>query len=339
MKKVTKFFSLGLVGVLTAGALAACHTSEGTTTTSSDTTTPGNETTQGSETTANEGGSVEAGPVNVYTRDSSSGTRGAFEELIGFEGELVGTALEVSANGDMASKVGADSNAIGYVSLTTDFEGNNIHPVSYEGVAPSVETVLDESYALKRPFAYVTRAEGDYESEEVEQLVAAFVDFLVNSTEGREAIDSEGGIVDVDAGTAWSELAQEHPIVNQDNSSYTIRTGGSTSVVKTLEAAIDAFKPLAGNVQFVSDHSGSGDGFKRTLGDEKDTANSADIGFASRDFKEDGTEDVSQGAQTGVYCQDAVVVVVHAERALESLTKQQVYDIFTGAVTNWEELN
>ena len=77
MKKVTKFFSLGLVGVLTAGALAACNTSEGTTTTSSDTTTPGNETTQGSETTANEGGSVEAGPVNVYTRDSSSGTRGA----------------------------------------------------------------------------------------------------------------------------------------------------------------------------------------------------------------------------------------------------------------------
>lgn len=275
--------------------------------------------------------------INVYTRDASSGTRGAFEELVGFEGQLTDQAAETSGNGDMATKVGQDSNGIGYVSLTTNFEANNIKPLDFEGVPATEENVLNGSYTLKRPFSFVTRADGDFESEDAEQMVAAFVTFMTKSTEGLEAIMSEGGIVDVTTGTPWEKLKAEFPIVDQDNSGLTIRTGGSTSVEDTLNAAIEAFQPLAGNVQFVTDHTGSGDGYKRTLGEEKDGANAADIGFASRAFSSD--EDVTQGAFSGEFAQDAVVVVVSSDNSVSNLTKQNVYDIFTGSVTSWENLN
>ena len=283
------------------------------------------------------------GAINVYTRDATSGTRGAFQELVEFgdaekkQEPLTDKAAETSGNGDMATKVGQDKAGIGYVSLTTDFEGNNLKAVKFEGVQPAEEVVLDGSYSLKRPFAYVTRKAGDYPSKEVEQLVDAFIAFITESQEGMEAVKEADGIVDATKAKPWEELKKDHPIVDQDNSKFQIRTGGSTSVVKTMEAARDAFVPLAGNVELIMNHTGSGDGFKRTLGGDKDGAGGIDIGFASRDFKDEET--VADGKVTGTYCQDAVVVVVEKSNPLEDLTKDQVRDIFTGKIANWEELS
>ena len=44
------------------------------------------------------------GEIHVYTRDSTSGTREAFEKGVGFEKELTKSATEVSSNDDMAAK-------------------------------------------------------------------------------------------------------------------------------------------------------------------------------------------------------------------------------------------
>ncbi len=65
------------------------------------------------------------GPINIYTRDSASGTREGFEGVIEFKGELADTANEVTSNGDMAAKVGQDPNGIGYVSLSPVLLGKN----------------------------------------------------------------------------------------------------------------------------------------------------------------------------------------------------------------------
>ena len=72
-----------------------------------------------------------AGDINVYSRDATSGTREAFESVIGFKDELLDNVVEVASNGDMATSVGSDEFAIGYVSLTTDFAANNLKPVNY----------------------------------------------------------------------------------------------------------------------------------------------------------------------------------------------------------------
>ncbi len=95
--------------------------------------------------------------------------------------------------------------------------------------------------------------------------------------------------------------------------------------------------PLAGNYQINMSHTGSGDGHKRTLGSEKDGANKADIGYASRDFNEN--EDVSAALFAGVYCQDALVVVVHIDNtSVTQMTQDQVAMVFKGEISKWEEL-
>lgn len=278
-----------------------------------------------------------SGDIHVYTRDSSSGTREAFEKGVDFEGNLTKDANEVTSNDDMAAKVGADINGIGYTSLSTDFEKNGVVPVIYEGVQASTETVLDGSYQLQRPFKFVTRADGDYESEDKQALVKAFLDFLQNSNEGMAIVAKNGGEVDTTKGVPWAQLALNHPITTKDNQSLTIVTCGSTSVEKTLKATLEAFSPMAGNFQIIMNQNGSSDAYKRVLGSEKDGANRADIGFASREFKEE--EDVSKAMMQGTYCIDAVVAIVNKDNtAYQSFTQQQLFAIYTGEVNQWEDV-
>ena len=273
--------------------------------------------------------------IHVYTRDSSSGTREAFEKGIGMEGDaLTSNASEVSSNGDMATRVGADVNGIGYTSLTTDFDANNIKPLAFEGVQPSVDAVLDGSYSLQRPFVYTLRAE--YASDDLQQLVLAFIDYITLSQEGMAVLSENGGIVDDSNAKPWSEIAANYPVLNQDNSSLTIKTGGSTSVEHCIKAALESFSPLAGNVQFAMNQTGSSDGFKRTLGDEKDGPNAVDIGFASRSFKSEET--VADGLGNGQFCLDAVVAVVNKSNTLENVTAAQLNSIYTGAILNFSDI-
>lgn len=279
-----------------------------------------------------------AGKINIYTRDASSGTREAFEKAGDFEKQLSEKATTVESNGDMATKVGSDKFGIGYVSLSTDFEANGVTPLQFEGVTPSEETVLDGTYKLQRPFDYTTRTAGDFGSDEKEQLIVAFLDFLTNSTEGMQAVEKAGGVVDLSKSTPWDDLKANHPIVDVDNSAITIRTSGSTSVEKTIKAALETFQPMAGNFQFTMNQSGSADGWKRVLGGEKDGANAADIGFASRNFKAD-EENTESAKATGTYCVDAVVTIVNKEnKNFKSFTKDQIKSIFTGAVSKWEDI-
>ncbi len=287
------------------------------------------------ETPIDKPNNVVTGTINVYTRDASSGTRSAFEEFIDLKDKLSISAIEVTGNGDMAVKVGSDLNGIGYVSLTTNFAANGILPLSYNGVKATEENVINGTYKLARPFELVTRASGDFISIDQELVTLAFVDFLINSVEGREVVFAAGGIVSVDEGTAWETLKVNHPVLSKDLTKIVLKTGGSTSVDKTLKAALEAFQALTG-IQFEMNQTGSSDGFKRTLGSEKDSANSIDIGFASRYFKAEET--INQGAATGVYCMDAIVVVVNEKNTLiTESNKELIFGIFSGAVSTWEE--
>ena len=281
-----------------------------------------------------------SGDIKVYTRDSSSGTREAFEKGVDFEGSLTKNAIEVSSNDDMTAKVGADKNGIGYTSLSTDFEKNGVSALQYEGVTASSESVLDGSYKLQRPFMYVTRAAGDYGSDDKEQLVQAFLDFMQNSTEGMAIVKKNGGEVDESKAKPWDELSKKYEaVLGKDNSAITITTCGSTSVEKTVKASLEAFSPMAGNFKFTMNQSGSGDAVPRVLGKEKDGPNKGDIGFASRAFKEDGSEDISKAMESGQYCIDAVVAVVNKENTdVTSLTQAQLKSIFTGETLKWEDI-
>ena len=275
------------------------------------------------------------GTINVYTRDSSSGTREAYFGFIALTDKLSAKAIETTGNGDLAAKVGADTNGIGYVSLTTDFAANKVIAVTYEGVVASKANVLNGTYKLQRPFNYVTRAAGDFGDALKEEIVKAFIDYLVNSVEGQEIVASKGGIVEQSKATAWATLAAKYPNLSKA-STVTIMTGGSTSVESSLKAALEGFKSLTG-ANFQMNQTGSGDGYKRTLGSDKDSANKIDIGFASRAFKAE--EVLTTAALSGNYCFDGIAVIVQKDnKILKNATKDLMFKIFSGATATWEEV-
>jgi phosphate transport system substrate-binding protein len=278
------------------------------------------------------------GNISVYTRDASSGTRAAFFEFIEItdEAPLTAMAIEVSSAGDMATKVAADENGIGYTNLEIALENSDLLALTYNGVTASVANVVNGTYQLARPFNLVTRATGTFSSVEQEQIVLAFVDFLMNSTEGQEVVASKGGIIEAGNDTLWDTLKANYPLLAGDVSMYTIKTGGSTSVDSSVKAAIEAFQALTG-VKFEMNQTGSSDGFKRTLGADKDSVNAVDIGFASRVFKD--TETVNLGAKSGAYCVDAVVAVVNAKNTvLTDVTTEMLHNIYAGVTKTWDEL-
>ncbi|NLJ90394.1 MAG: phosphate ABC transporter substrate-binding protein [Clostridiales bacterium] len=125
-------------------------------------------------------------PINLMSREASSGTRGAFEELTGLEDVgMTDDHSEFSSNGSLQIAVEKDENAIGYVSFT--YIDDTVKALNVDGGEPTTESVLSESYPLARPFNVVIN------EENYSDIAKAFVDFML-SEEGQEIVVNEGGI-------------------------------------------------------------------------------------------------------------------------------------------------
>lgn len=128
------------------------------------------------------GGSDEA--IVVIGREAGSGTRGAFEEILGIE-DACKYAQELNETGAVVAKVGETSGAIGYVSL--DNVTKDVKSLKLDNVEASEETVKDGSYTLQRPFVMATKGKISEQSKEVQ----AVFDFI-NSDAGQEVIKAVG---------------------------------------------------------------------------------------------------------------------------------------------------
>lgn len=94
--------------------------------------------------------------IVVVSREDGSGTRTAIEELVGFQNELVDGATIADGNGNVASTVAENPNAIGYVSFTTLEENTDkVSGLLVDGAEPTPLNVKDDSYKLARPFLLV----------------------------------------------------------------------------------------------------------------------------------------------------------------------------------------
>ncbi|HKL78839.1 MAG TPA: phosphate ABC transporter substrate-binding protein [Mobilitalea sp.] len=123
-------------------------------------------------------------PIVVVGRESGSGTRGAFEELLEIE-DMANYSNEINSTGGVMAKVGSTPGAIGYVSL--DILDDTVKTVKLEGVAPTVENIKGGNYFLSRPFVMATKGEISTQSE----LVQTFFEYLA-SDEGKELIQAVG---------------------------------------------------------------------------------------------------------------------------------------------------
>lgn len=121
-------------------------------------------------------------PIAVVTRDSASGTRKAFEELVMGKGvNITSTAYQTSATGSEIGYISGNPNAIGYISYGS-LDGS-VKAIKVDGVAASVSTIKDNTYKIQRPFLYVVK------KGEVSPLAQAFIDFTL-SAEGQELLES-----------------------------------------------------------------------------------------------------------------------------------------------------
>ena len=281
---------------------------------------------------------IESVNIKAYTRDTTSGTRDGFFSAIGFKEAvssdevLVKDVIPVESNGDMLQSIKNDEFGIGYASLS-GLEG--VKSLNYDGVAPIEENVINGTYGLKRNFNYVVRT--DFDSEDEKQIVEAFIIYM-GTQEGKTTIKANGGIVDVKStDPKWSDIKDTLPITKKDNSSITIKFGGSTSVSKIAQALSSEFSAKCGNFKTQHNHTGSGDAFKRVQGTEKDGQNKLHIGFASREFKLGDKEPCADGSY-GRICIDAIAVIVNNKNTISEINSNQLHKIYDGTYTKWSEV-
>ena len=117
------------------------------------------------------GGSDEE--IAVYGREAGSGTRGAFEEILGIE-DACQYLNQYSSTGDVIGNVASNPGAIGYASLSA--VNDTVKAVKVGGVECSESTILDGSYAIQRPFVMITK-----EGAELSPAAQAFLDFAMSA--------------------------------------------------------------------------------------------------------------------------------------------------------------
>ena len=111
--------------------------------------------------------------------------------------------------------------------------------------------------------------------------------------------------------------------------SGTISLAGSTSMQKLADALAETFMEANNGVTVTVEYSGSSAGIESLLN------GSCDIGDASRNLKD---SEKSGGAVENIVAIDGIAVIVDKNNTVAGLTKQQLSDIYTGAVTNWSEV-
>ena len=123
--------------------------------------------------------------IAVYGREAGSGTRGAFEEIVGVV-DACALTNEYSSTGDLVGNVAGNENAIGYASLSAVDE--TVKAVKVAGVECTEDTVKDGSYAIQRPFVMVTK-----EGTELSAAAQAFLDYAM-SAEVADIIAAAGAV-------------------------------------------------------------------------------------------------------------------------------------------------
>lgn len=125
--------------------------------------------------------------IVVLGREAGSGTRGAFEELLGIVDSCV-YAGELDSTGGVKAKVASTEGTIGYVSL--DVVDDTVKALKLDEVEATEANIKAGSYLLSRPFVMATNGEISAQNE----IVQTWFDYI-KSAEGQEVIKSVGLIL------------------------------------------------------------------------------------------------------------------------------------------------
>ena len=261
--------------------------------------------------------SAASGDITVVSREDGSGTRGAFVELFGIEEEKDGEKVDMTTDeasvtnstSVMMTTVAGDENAIGYISLGS--LDDTVKAVKIDGVEATVDNVSNDSYKIARPFNILT---SDKESDAAKD----FVNYIMSS-DGQDIIEKEGYIKVDEKAEAYKAGDAKGKVVVM----------GSSSVGPVMEKLAEAYQKTNKNITVEVQVSDS------TTGINSATEGVCDIGMASRELKDEETE---KGVKATEIAKDGIAVIVNNDNDLEELSSDQVKSIFTGDITDWEDV-
>ena len=307
MKK--RMLALLLSALLVVGMLAGCAKTEEPAQTE--------EPAKTEETAKTEAPAAEtpAKAITVVSREEGSGTRGAFVELMGVqtdEGDMTTEDAEIANSTSLVqSTVAGNAAAIGYISLGS-YDASAVKAMQVDGVEASVDNVKAGSYAVSRPFVIC------YKEENLSELGRDFIGFIM-SADG-QAILADKGYIAMDEGAAAYSAAGLTGNLSLD---------GSTSVGPVMEKLAEAYMAINEGVTIDIQQTGSGTGITSTI------EGSCEIGMSSRELK---SEELDAGLTPVTIALDGIAVIVNQSNAVDGLTSEQIRQIFTGEVTDWNQI-
>ena len=313
MKK--KVLAAVLMGAMVF-SMAACGSNDSGSS-SDSTATEDSASSDSSSDSSSSDASAPSGTISVLSREEGSGTRGAFVELFGVEeenadGEKVDNttvdAQVTNSTAVMMTGVAQDPQAIGYISLGS--LDDSVKALKVDGAGASAENVKNGTYKVSRPFNIVT---GDSLSD----VAQDFVDYILSSD--GQAIVGEDYIPVDDAAEAYAGTSPEGSVV----------VAGSSSVSPVMEKLKEGYEAVNPNASIEIQTSDS------TTGVESTISGICDIGMASRELKDTETSEGVTGTQIAI---DGIAIIVNNENSMTDITSDQVKQIYTGEVTNWEDL-
>lgn len=120
-----------------------------------------------------------------------------------------------------------------------------------------------------------------------------------------------------------------------DNTGQAIQNKGSDTLVNIALAWAEAYQGVAPNVIVAVTGGGSGTGIASLINGTVDIAN------ASRAMKDSEIEEARANGFDPiehVVAIDALAVIVHPDNPVSELTIEQLADMYTGRITNWQEV-
>nr|WP_086937881.1 phosphate ABC transporter substrate-binding protein [Thaumasiovibrio occultus] len=132
-------------------------------------------------------------PIVAITRDTASGTRGAFEGIMSLTQKINGVKVSAisqraqvaSGNGQLKTMVANNPFAIGYISLGT--VDDTLTALEVDGVYPTVEAINADTYQVQRPFLVL------FKQSKINDATQTFVDWTL-TPEAQKLVSEKGYI-------------------------------------------------------------------------------------------------------------------------------------------------
>ena len=279
--------------------------------------------------------------ITVVAREAGSGTRSAFDEAVTdgthklVEKDSSGNPLYrttakasfLGQTGLVLSAVQSDKQAIGYISLGS--VNDTVKTVKVDGVLPSAQTVLNGSYKIQRPFVIMTNNQVT--------LTALAQDFLnyLYSGEMQQHCDNEGTIFLTDP-TMRANSGKSPVAVSTFSKVSALPEGkivirGSSSMDKLIHKIAAAYADIYDvEPTKIFDIQLEGSSYGRKAAQNDAVGNVIGLSSAAENNEKLNCLNL---------CLDAVAVIVNKDNnVVDDLTLKQLYLIYSGEITKFNEI-